>query len=238
MDLNSLELYKIDPDGDVILFTPEYLPDALTKKQNHASNEDAHGEASPNEDAQDDDGSRDPAEENQTSKNDTPESPVCFLVPSRHLKMPSPYFNNMFKDHWAEGKALATSETAKVKIPTNGCKPETLPIVLDAMHGKFRKIPKELQLEDLVEVSVITDIFLCYEVIEKSALEWINILRPNIRKEGLGRAKWIAIAAVFGVNDILLAMTGSAMRNGEGPFDTQQLPIPAYIKSKSISSRI
>lgn len=47
-----------------------------------------------------------------------------------------------------------------------GCKPHTLLLILNAIHGRARKLPTEITLEELAEVAVAVDYYQCAEALE------------------------------------------------------------------------
>jgi hypothetical protein len=198
MEFDSQGLCKIDPDGDVILYT---CNDPEAK-----------------------------ASESEINKIDVPTSSSRFLVSSKHLKLASAYFQKMLSSRWAEGTDLADNGTAE--IPVHECKAGTLWTVLNAIHGRFRRLPTSLSLDELVDISVATDFFQCHEVIESFANKWINKLDSTSSESvKLKKAEWIMIASVFRVDEILLRMSKVAMQEGTGPFETKGLPIAGFIKS-------
>jgi hypothetical protein len=152
-----------------------------------------------------------------------------FQVSSKHLALASDYFKRMLKNCWAEGDALSTKGFAE--IPVNDCKPDILLIVLNLMHGRLRQIPQELSLQQLADISVVTDFFQCHEIVEMAAGKWIEALKPRFSNTfSEDTKKWMMIAWVFNYKDILQKTETIAMQQGTGPFQTSNLPIPNSIK--------
>jgi hypothetical protein len=64
-------------------------------------------------------------------------------------------------------------------------------------------------------------------------MRWMENLKPTIPSQlSEETTKWIAISWIFKVDDILERTTKTAMEKGIGPFKTQNLPIPAFIRGK------
>ncbi|KAJ5555417.1 hypothetical protein N7535_007852 [Penicillium sp. DV-2018c] len=186
--------YSIDPDGDIILYTPD---DPLIV---------------PN-------------------KGDVLGNYGRFLVSSRHLALASPYFKAMLRTCWAEGSQL--SENGSAEIPVKECKPDILLILLNAIHGRHRQVPRTVSLQQLAALAASTDFFQCHEAIEIFAGQWKAALQPLqlgsfcITSDTIN---WIMIASVFGFRDTLEEATKVAMQRGTGPFTTNNLPIPKATK--------
>ncbi|KAJ5864261.1 uncharacterized protein N7529_006177 [Penicillium soppii] len=162
MKFSDSALYELDPDGDVTLYTvnsPLVRFNKEDKRKDEGGKDEAyeHG-ASPNVTSNDD--------ETMTDKLKCPDR---FLVSSKHLKLASSFFKAMLSNSWAEGRALTTNGT--VEIPVTDVKPETLMTSLNAIHGRFRRLPLKMTLQELVDVLVFTDFFKCHEAIELFANE-------------------------------------------------------------------
>lgn len=136
--IDSHPPYEVDPDGDIILFTPE-TPLIDIRQGNVEGNY------------------------------------AQFRVSSRHLTLAIPFFKGMLKDCWPAGHTLLTQ--GSVEIPINDCKPDILLIILNIIHGHLRRVPRKISLQQLTDISIATDHFQCYEVIEVFAGIWIEALR-------------------------------------------------------------
>lgn len=191
MSLEKDNPHQIDPNGDLILFTPGYSIETTDTA------DDAH-----------------------------------FLVSSKHMKLASPYFQSLLSDSWPHGKALATKGTVRVAI--KDCRPTILLLILNIIHGHTRKVPREVSFQQLADFSVATDFFQCHEVVEVFASMWIGLLKPSVPATWMENTKWIMIASVFKVDDVLKKTTEIAMKEGTGPFLTNDLPIPESVKSISL----
>lgn len=184
--------HQVDPDGDIILFTPE-------------------------------------APLIDISKGNVPGNYARFQVSSKHLTLASDYFKRMLKGCWAEGDALSTKGFAQ--IPVNDCRPDILLIILNIIHGYSRRVPQKVSLPQLTDIAVATDFFQCHEAIEIFAGIWIQDLKSLVSfLFSEDTKKWMMIAWVFNSKDILRQAETIAMRQGTGPFQTSNLPIPKSIK--------
>ncbi|CAI7590852.1 unnamed protein product [Penicillium bialowiezense] len=53
-----------------------------------------------------------------------------------------------------------------VELAIIGCKPHTLLLILNAIHGRARKLPREISLEKVAEAAVAVDYYQCAEALE------------------------------------------------------------------------
>ncbi|KAF1812744.1 hypothetical protein P152DRAFT_324873 [Eremomyces bilateralis CBS 781.70] len=71
-----------------------------------------------------------------------------FLASSRHLSVASPYFDRMFSGPWKESESVKSGSLDIDALPS--CGPTSYSIILNAMHGRFRKVPSSLSKAELV----------------------------------------------------------------------------------------
>lgn len=156
---------------------------------------------------------------------------VSFLVSSAHLKLSSRYFNSLLSDRWSG--ARDSTGGGLITIAVNDCKPHTLRLILNIIHGHTRRIPREITLDQLAELSVAVDFFQCVEAVELAAQMWIETLKPQVPAKWSSMIPtWIMISSVFNDEDVLSQVSKIAAEEGTGPLSTTGLPIPRFIKGR------
>lgn len=152
---------------------------------------------------------------------------IRFQVSSRHLALASSVFRSMLDGPWKEG---TTSKESLRSIPANTWDVDALLIVLNIIHGHHRKVPKSLSLETLTKVATIVDYYNCHEIVEIFADRWLNgMTRPPPDYYGRDSTLFLCVAWVFGWSEHFKTMTELALRHGEGPIETPDLPIAGIL---------
>lgn len=150
-----------------------------------------------------------------------------FQVSSRHLTLASSIFRAMLDGPWKEG---ITSKESLRSILANTWDVDALLIVLNIIHGHHRKVPKSLSLEMLTKVATVVDYYNCHEVVEIFADRWLNGMeRAPPDYHGRDSTLFLCVAWVFRWSEHVKAMTELALRHGEGPIDTPDLPIAGIL---------
>ncbi|KAH7114094.1 hypothetical protein EDB81DRAFT_824085 [Dactylonectria macrodidyma] len=153
---------------------------------------------------------------------------IRFQVSSRHLTLASPIFRAMLDGPWKEGTA---SKESLRSIMANTWDVDALLIVLNIIHGHHRKVPKSLSLEMLTKVSTIVDYYNCHEIVEIFADRWLNgMARAPPDYYGRDSTLFLCVAWVFRWSGHVKAMTELALRHGEGPIETPDLPIAGILE--------
>ncbi|KAE8453983.1 hypothetical protein EG329_007759 [Mollisiaceae sp. DMI_Dod_QoI] len=216
------EVHTFDPDGDLILQlirTPEKERDPVADEQ-RKDGEDANlnvveGQEQAAGDAPHaNDGTEEhkPAEDSKTETlSDDPERPsleeiganVDMIVSSRHLMLASPVFKAMLRlDGFKEGHKLESAGKAEIPLPDDD--PEALIILLDIIHGRNRRIPRQISLDLMTKVTILVDKYQMVEAAEVFSESWIEHLKMSIPTEYVTPEdqtavhKWIGISWVFG----------------------------------------
>lgn len=175
-------LHKCDPNGDVIiqlrcLYPPfavwdnraEYAEQGQNpindepqpaRKEPHAGDETAPHDEAPSEDTPE----LLPAEEHTTAKTDDEPPSIEIWVSSRHLILASSHFRRMLKGQWEEAHSLQSNGC--LRIEETDWDADALRIVMDIIHGRFRRVPKAISLEILAKIAVLVDYDECLEVVE------------------------------------------------------------------------
>lgn len=85
---------------------------------------------------------------------------------------------NILTGGWKE--SVTCLEKVSVEITAESWDIEALLVLLRAFHGQYYHIPRNLALEMLAIIAVITDYYECKEVIYIMTNTWINNLEEKI----------------------------------------------------------
>lgn len=100
---------------------------------------------------------------------------LVFRVSSKLLMNASPKFR---KELTSEGEAFK-AEDGLYHLDTSDWDPEAFGILLNTLHLRHRKVPKELTLEMLAKVAVLVDYYKCWEAFDFIAPIWITHARKH-----------------------------------------------------------
>ncbi|KAF2441506.1 hypothetical protein P171DRAFT_392839 [Karstenula rhodostoma CBS 690.94] len=156
---------------------------------------------------------------------------VLYYVSSRHLTTASPWFRRaLTKEKWTEsGK---DEKDGLVHIHADDWDSEAFLILMNIIHLKNRKVPREVSLEDLAKFAVIVDYYECAEAVEHFTDKWKESLRtatpiPSTHCRAL--ILWICIAWVFEWEEQFSDSTLVAVKQCSEPLRTLGLPIPERV---------
>ncbi|KAK4139067.1 uncharacterized protein C8A04DRAFT_16192 [Dichotomopilus funicola] len=238
--------HVIDPAGDVVL-TLEW-PTAGSSASSNTDNSPTHSTCSPDE-SEESESPRSPepeapgpveAEHNVEAVHNVEQQPgvseppirlfSTFRLSSRHLILASTVFEAALKGGWQEGNG---SNNGDLHISVRGFHPKALEIVLDAIHGQYRWIPKTISLETLLGVATIVHHYGVHEPLQLLAPIWIDHLSEhlpqNMESEKLV-LQWILILWVFNDAGRFTQVTQVAMRYAIGELKNKaSMPIPPQI---------
>lgn len=147
-----------------------------------------------------------------------------FRVSSKHLTYASPVFQKMLDGPWREG--TENSDTSLREIQAGDWETEPLRILLNIIHGRYREVPKQLDLLTLTKVAVLVDYYNCHEIVEFCADRWISQLENKLPTSyGIECVLWICVSSVFQREQPFRAMTALAVKQSRGTLDSTNLPI-------------
>lgn len=153
-------------------------------------------------------------------------------VSAKHLMLASPFFKRLLTGGWKE--SVTYFQKGSVEIIADGWDIEALMILLRAIHGKYRDIPRKLPLEMLAKVAVIADYYECREVLDLLAEVWIEKMDEKIPSAtSRDLVLWLWISWFFRLPEEFQSSTSIAMSQSYGCIDTLGLPIPEDITGES-----
>lgn len=167
---------------------------------------------------------------------------VRMRVSSKHLTLGSKVFRAMFRGSWAEASLSSSSRDSPRQLATSDWDAKALAIVLDAMHGRFRHIPKDVNLVLLARIATIVDYYQCYESMELISNLWLSqqsVTQENIDGYSKSSLLLLYVAWVFESDVLFTAVARRVLRYGQGPseFDLKDLPVGG-VMGKHISGAL
>ncbi len=160
------------------------------------------------------------------------ESGLRIKASSKHLSLASKYFKS--KLQFADSSAHSDG---RVHLPLEGVDPAAVKIVLDAVHGRGRRVPRSVDLETLAKIAVFVDQFQLLDAVEVYAERWIEKLSaPTAYNRDL--ILWIYVSYVFRQGDLFKEATKVTITQSIEPIRTLGLPIREKIISKFIFKSI
>ncbi|KAG8166178.1 hypothetical protein KVR01_004730 [Diaporthe batatas] len=196
-------LYEVDPDADTLIIIPtpskSFAPWEETPPPSDASSVYAgilRGTSRP--------------PNTYASIASAPE--VRVKVSSRHLGLASKHFRNKFRHE------NPVEADGRVHVTLGGYDPKAVIVVMDAVHGRGRKVPRSVDLELLAKIAVFVDAFKFHEAVEVYAERWFEGLGGALpTKYGRDLVLWIYASYVFRQQDVFKRVSNVAILQSNGP---------------------
>ncbi|GAQ12164.1 hypothetical protein ALT_9485 [Aspergillus lentulus] len=223
----------LDPDGDLVLVF------SVTNRQTVILNGNIAQEPSKQvttADSQTSWFSNQPAAAEQigqqeTSKDANEEQRVYMRVSSKHLALASPVFRRTLCGPWQEAQNLAAEDRSEIE--TECWNVDAMLILMNIIHGRGPKVPREITLNTLAEIAVLVDYYECYEAVDVMAEIWMDKLlnsMPSTYCKDI--VSWIFISWVFERRSAFTSATRIAATQSQQRIDPADLPIPQRILDK------
>ncbi len=156
-----------------------------------------------------------------------PETGLRIKVSSKHLGLASTTLKSRLQFADAPNEA-----DGRVHLRLEGVDPTAVKIVLDAVHGRGRRVPKSVDVETLAKIAVFVDRFQLHEAVEVYADRWIGQLEQSVPATyNRDLILWIYITYVFRQGDLFKAATKVAITQSTEPIRSLGLPIREKITS-------
>lgn len=136
----------------------------------------------------------------------------------------------MFSGPWKESQKLAAGKRVELREKSRVVEVHAMLILMNVIHGRGRKVPREVTLDTLVEIAVLVDCYECYEAMDVMAELWIDKLlkrMPSTYCEDI--LSWIFITWVFQQPSAFTLATKIAATESQQRIDPDGLPIPQRI---------
>jgi hypothetical protein len=155
---------------------------------------------------------------------------VRMRVSSKHLTFASKTFSAMLQGPWAEASSSFSSQRSPRQVATSDWDAKALAIVLDAIHGRFRKIPRHINLVLLARIATIVDYYQCYESLELISGVWLcqqSVTQENFDLYSENSLLRLYVAWVFENEAIFTVEARRVLRHSRGlsEFELKELPV-------------
>lgn len=217
-------LYEVDPDADTLIIIPtpskSFAPWEETPPPSDASSVYAgilRGTSRP--------------PNTYASIASAPE--VRLKVSSRHLGLASKPYRNLFR---YENPVEADG---RVHVTLGGYDPKAVIVVMDAVHGRGRKVPQTVDLELLAKIAVVVDAFKFHEAVEVYAERWFEGLEGDLpTKYGRELVLWIYASYVFRQQEIFKRASNVAILQSNGPIRSLGLQLRDGLISRCLRAHM
>jgi hypothetical protein len=209
----SMSVYEVDPDADTLIIL-----------SGHGSNL-THG-----------DGGYDSLLHLVNGADQAKPGELRIKASSKHLSLAStPFRKRLAQTH---GHSPFVQFDGRVHVRIGGFDPTAVKIVLNILHGKASRVPKELDLETLAKVASFVDAFKCREVVEVYADRWITRLTKTLPARYDSQCGlWIFVSSVFRQPEIFRATTRLAILQSPGVVGVTGVRLPLNVTSKELASK-
>lgn len=141
---------------------------------------------------------------------------VVYQVSLAHLATASPTFKRELQscgEHQKDGNGFS-------RLECSNWDPEAFEILLNTLHTRYRRVPKQLTLEMLAKVAVMVEHYKCWEALEPISQTWIRHVRvhhPMPLEYCKDLVLWMLIAWVFKLPKEFTRTTALALRQCREP---------------------
>ncbi|KAK4202944.1 hypothetical protein QBC40DRAFT_337975 [Triangularia verruculosa] len=199
-------LYEVDPDADALVTVPPQTQQFAPWEETTAQSQ---------------------TRETTSTKAAPPASRpgLRIKVSSKHLSFASKIFKSKLK--YAGPKSKQSDGRIHLQLaPEEQFDSKAVVIVLNALHGKGSKVPKQVDLDTLAQIALFVDKFQLFDAVEVYGERWISRLEDTI-PDAYNRdlILWLYISYVFRNAEVLRAATKTAIVGSDGPIKTLGLPI-------------
>lgn len=154
-------------------------------------------------------------------------------VSSKHLSFASKIFKSKLKYAGGQQSKQSDGRIHLQLASEEQFDSKAVAIVLNALHGKGSKVPKEVDLDTLGQIALFVDKFQLFDAVEVYGERWISRLEHTI-PDAYNRdlIVWLYISYVFRNAEVLRGVTKTAIVGSDGPIKTLGLPIRDKLISK------
>ncbi|KAK4672144.1 hypothetical protein QC763_100340 [Podospora pseudopauciseta] len=199
-------LYEVDPDADALVIVPPQTEPFAPWEEVTT-----------------------PTQQKTTSTTAAPPASrpgLRIKVSSKHLSFASKIFKSKLKYAGGQKSKQSDGRIHLQLAPEEQFDSKAVAIVLNALHGKGSKVPKEVDLDTLGQIALFVDKFQLFDAVEVYGERWISRLEHTI-PDAYNRdlIVWLYISYVFRNAEVLRGVTKTAIVGSDGPIKTLGLPI-------------
>lgn len=155
--------------------------------------------------------------------------PLVYQVSSAHLITASPKFGSELLSSRDDQKDSSSLH----HIKCSDWDPEAFEILLNTLHTRYRRVPKQLSLEMLAKIAVMVDHYKCWEAFELISQTWIRDIRvchPMPQTYSCDLMLWMLVTWVFKLPKEFTRATAIVLRQcTESKIQDMGLRIPPSI---------
>ena len=135
-------------------------------------------------------------------------------------------------DEFKEGNLPRSQGNLIVPLPDD---PEALIILMHAIHGKTRKVPRTVALNTLVRLATLVDLYRLHEAVELFSDTWVKNLKEKVFPKNYNPdvVPWLFISWVFQIEDAFIETTQLLICEGDdkamAAIKHENVPIPSKL---------
>ena len=149
------------------------------------------------------------------------DSPAIFNASSRALARASPVFDRMLYGDFVESKTKAEDGSWTVDLPNDS--PTSMEIFLNITHAHFKLVPKTLSIDELYDLTVLTDFYDATPSLAPWADTWMSSINELPIDASLA-PKLLWIAWQLGREEIFENISREILMESEGPLSGDTSP--------------
>lgn len=168
----------------------------------------------------------------RTLSTETIRGEIELRVSSKHLSLASAVF-----DTCMEGHSKGGTDMRIIPLPDDNY--YAMGILLNIIHGRTRRVPRQLDIEELVQVVVLIDKYELHEAVELFTDVWFESLRPALlRQEHQDLGSRIFICWVLDKSSEYNTLTRKAIWETSSGLENEAGLAPDWIVRKCSSTAI
>jgi hypothetical protein len=152
--------------------------------------------------------------------------PVTFTVCSRALARTSPVFERMLYGNFMEAKKPDHGEWT-VSLPADNA--TAMSLFLRISHGQFDHIPRTISIDDLYDLTVLSNYYDATRMLEPWVGRWMSSMEDNEKRTKESMAKCLGIAWEFGFHDFFVGTTRRMLMESDGSDDPDLQMVPDIV---------
>lgn len=152
--------------------------------------------------------------------------PITFTVCSRALARTSPVFERMLYGNFIEANKPDDGEWI-VSLPED--KATAMSLFLRISHGQFDHIPKTISIDDLYDLTVLSNYYDATRILEPWMGRWMSSMEDSEKRTKESMAKCLGIAWEFGFQDSFARTARRMLMESDGSEDPDLQMVPDIV---------
>ncbi|KAL6922386.1 hypothetical protein FSST1_006412 [Fusarium sambucinum] len=151
---------------------------------------------------------------------------ATFKACSRALARTSPVFDRMLYGGFIESKKPDNGEWV-VSLPED--KATAMALFLHISHGQFDRIPRTLSIDDLYDLTVLSNYYDGTRMLEPWMGRWMHSIEDNAKQSNETMTKYLWITFEFGFKDSFARMARHMIMESDGSEDANLQMVPDIV---------